>query len=631
MNRTTLLPLLLAALASCTSGHQTFESPNGKISLATDWNSPDSTIVVSFRNSAGEAGKVMALSDFGIIDHGDTIRCTGKPRIEALPTASESYTMITGKKQQCSNRYNEYIFRFGDNNEGPGLKFRLYDDGVAFRYFMDCDSAAVDGETTTISIADGTDRWMQSFDLSYERFFDKSSAIDTAITHWGYPALFNFGQNSWGLLSEGDIAPYNSASSLVPSRKKQAYSLTPARNDHKHAGLWQSPWRLMILGSLADVVESTLVTDVSSPSTTTDTDWIEPGLASWVYWAYNRGSKDFRIVKKYIDMGAELQLPYVLIDWEWDVMENGGNIDDAIRYAHDRGVKVLVWYNSSTAWTTNGAGGPLFRLNKPEDREKEFAWLAEKGVSGVKIDFFDGDTQETMQYCTELLESALRHKLLVNFHGATMPRGWQRTYPNLVSTEAVYGAEWYNNAPVLTNRAAAHNATLPFTRNVVGSMDYTPTAFSDSQHPHITSNAHELALAVLFESGIQHLADRPESLLAQPREVLEFLSSLPAAWDDTRLLGGYPADYVVLARTKDNATYIAGINGTDIEREIPLDLSRITVPENAVITFYGDNMSEDKATHPWNIGSVDTLPSSVKLAPRGGFIFRISAPEAANS
>ena len=147
----------------------------------------------------------------------------------------------------------------------------------------------------------------------------------------------------------------------------------------------------------------------------------------------------------------------------------------------------------------------------------ERALLVENlGVKGVKIDFFSGDTNENLDFMIELLECAARHHLLVNFHGATTMRGWQRTYPNLISTEAVYGAEWYNNLPFLTNRAAAHNATLPFTRNVLGSMDYTPCAFSDSQHPHITTHAHELALTALFESGIQHLADRPESFLAQP-------------------------------------------------------------------------------------------------------------------
>lgn len=155
-----------------------------------------------------------------------------------------------------------------------------------------------------------------------------------------------------------------------------------------------------------------------------------------------------------------------------------------------------------------------------------------------------------MAYCISLLEDAAKHNLLVNLHGATIPRGWQRTYPNFMSAEGVYGAEWYNNAPVLTKQAAAHNTTLPFTRNVIGSMDYTPCTFSDSQYPHITTHAHELALLVVFESALQHWADRPESYLAQPDAVRKFMSGLPTVWDDTRLVSGYPGESVVIARKK---------------------------------------------------------------------------------
>ena len=165
--------------------------------------------------------------------------------------------------------------------------------------------------------------------------------------------------------------------------------------------------------------------------------------------------------------------------------------------ARSQGIKPMIWYNSSVGWI-NGAPGPKFRLNKKEDREREFAWCEKIGVVGVKIDFFSGDNQMNMDYCLDLLESAAKYHLLVNFHGATIPRGWQRTYPNLLSTEAVYGAEWYNDVPTFTDKAACHNATLPFTRNIIGPMDYTPCAFSDSQHPHITTHAHELSRYVRY-------------------------------------------------------------------------------------------------------------------------------------
>ena len=203
----------------------------------------------------------------------------------------------------------------------------------------------------------------------------------------------------------------------------------------------------------------------------------------------------------------------------------------------------------------------------------------------------------------------------MNFHGATIPRGWQRTYPNLLSTEGVYGAEWYNNVPTFTRQAACHNATLPFTRNVIGPMDYTPCAFSDSQHPHITSHAHELALTVLFESGLQHLADRPESFLSQPQAVQEFLEQLPAAWDETRLVSGYPGKSAVVARRSGNVWYVAGINGTDETCTLKCDLGFIGTYKHA--TMFAD--SHDAAS-PWQITTTSKLPAEITCQPRGGFV-----------
>ena len=235
-----------------------------------------------------------------------------------------------------------------------------------------------------------------------------------------------------------------------------------------------------------------------------------------------------------------------------------------------------------------------------------------------------------MDYCLDLMESAARHHLLVNFHGATIPRGWQRTYPNLLSTEGVYGAEWYNNVGSFTNKAASHNATLPFTRNVIGPMDYTPCAFSDSQHPHITTHAHELALTALFESGLQHLADRPESFLAQPKEVQQFLGELPAAWDETRFVSGYPGESVVLARRSGKTWYVAGINGTDEPKALAVPIDFIK-GKKLKATLFADGIiegSKNTATlktteSPWGISTVSKLPEVVPCKPRGGFVMII--------
>lgn len=601
---------MLLVMSACQS-KQT--SPDGTLALQ----STPTGFTLSKSTDSGEV-KVIEIPTVGVTTaNGRGIGLTLKHiKSSSLDT---HYTMLTGKRRECSNSANEYTYVYADSMGAEvRIVFRLYNDGLAFRYEMDdlTDDLVTD-EFTTYRIEEGRQRWIQKFDLGYEQFYHPHTTPNPKVKHWIYPALVEQEEGVYTLITEANILKGHSASSLWNETAGTDYKVTLAHNDGaRRTGNWVSPWRVLIVGSLADVVESTLVTDVSEESLVPDAaEWVKPGTASWVYWAYNRGSKDYQIVSQYIDMADSLNLPYVLIDWEWDVMENGGTIHDAIAKAAAVGVRPLVWYNSSTAWTV-GAGGPLYRLNKPEDREREFAWLAQMGVAGVKIDFFDGDTRATMDYCIDLLESAARHHLLVNFHGATIPRGWQRTYPNLMSVEAVYGAEWYNNRPTLTDRAAAHNATLPFTRNVIGPMDYTPCTFTDSQHPHITTHAHELALTVLYESALQHLADRPESYLAQPTEVKQFLSALPTVWDDTKLLSGYPGKWVAMARRSGEDWYIGIINGLDEPQSIAIDWSFLGKEDYSMTTF-GDVENEARA---WNITTEAALPDSVSLAPRGGFV-----------
>ena len=538
----------------------------------------------------------------------------------------DHYTMLAGKRLECSYEANDYKTTMSD---GVRMVVRLSDDGIAFRYEIpEGKTIRLQDERTTYRIAEGTRRWMQQWTDSYEGFFPLdttykvkpvpsfsgiSKSAEGYNSHWGYPALIEPADSLFVLLSEADIERGQSASSLM--NDQELFRVTPAECPSPATGAWHTPWRVAIIGTLKDVVESTLVTDVSEPCKLESTQWIRPGVVSWIYWAYNHGSKDYQIIRKYVDMAVALKLPYVLIDAEWDEM--GDTIEDAIGYAHEKGILPLIWYNSSIGWV-DGAPTPKYRLNKPEDREREFAWCERLGVAGVKIDFFSGDNQANMDYCIDLLEAAARHHLLVNFHGATIPRGWQRTYPNLLSTEGVYGAEWYNNVPTFTTKAASHNATLPFTRNVIGPMDYTPCTFSDSQHPHITTNAHELALTVLFESGLQHLADRPESYLSQPAQVQDFLSTLPAVWDETRFVSGYPGEYAVLARRSGDRWFVAGVNGTDTVRDIPLTISDIPINWQVSIAF----LDSDSDRGEWDIQtSGGQLPKTVTCQPRGGFVF----------
>ena len=586
-------------------------SPNGKLTAVTN----GKTLTISYQ-------KQQVLQVANMLNTGGSLTFVRKVK--------DDYQMLAGKRLHCTNEANEY--RCGN------LCLRMYNDGIAFRYeYTGLQNQKHPEETEAYIIPEGTKRWMQQWSDGYEGFFPMTTTANVKKlggfggsmeqkdlnTHWGYPLLLEArgerlevrDEPVYALITEANIERRQSASSLF--NEGERFSVRQDQNDLLLSGDWHTPWRVVIIGTLADIVQSTLVTDVSEPTKYEDVSWIHPGVVSWIYWANNHGSNDYNIIKEYVDMAVALHLPYVLIDAEWDEMDKvasneGKTIEDAVKYAISKGIKPLIWYNSSIGWV-NGAPGPKYRLNKPEDREKEFAWCEKIGVAGVKIDFFSGDNQANMDYCQDLLESAARHHLLVNFHGAPIPRGWQRTYPNLLSTEGVYGAEWYNNVPHFTKKAASHNATLPYTRNVIGPMDYTPCAFSDSQHPHITSNAHELALTVLFESALQHLADRPKSFLSQPQAVQDFLGQLPTVWDETRYVSGYPGESAVLARRSGNTWYVAGINGTDSERTLNIPLNFV---KGKAITLYADG-------EPWDISQPKKLPKQIACKPRGGFVIVI--------
>lgn len=594
-----------------------WSSPNGKIAVSAtpsvdgfkvSYKKGNETIPVVHINNVGLCFS-QADAEFVYMDSSPVI------------PLEEDYMMVTGKRRHCMNQGNQQVFHFKNaQNVRLDLEFRVYDDGIAFRYVFPelKEEMSIAGEKTTFQFQEGITRWTQKLSQSYEDFYlkNKGRVSGYSQNQWGFPALFEVSEAVFTLVSEANIGRGNCGSWLNNVAGESAYQVEMSQPT-KVSGKWCSPWRVAIIGSLADVVESTLITDVSEPCRLTDVSWIKPGLVSWIYWAYNHGSNDYQIVKKYIDFAADFHLPYMLIDAEWDEMANGGNVEDALRYAKEKHVSPLLWYNSSTEWCLYG---PLYRLNKPEVRQKEFAWLESAGVKGIKVDFFTRDSVSVMNYFIDILEDAAKYHLMVNFHGATIPRGWQRTYPHMMSVEAVYGAEWYNNKEVLTDSAAWHNCTLPFTRNVIGPMDYTPCTFTDSQHPHITSNGHELALLVVFESALQHLADRPEGYHAQPAEVRSFISSLPTVWEDTKLLDGYPSHHVIMARKNGNCWYIGGLNGTNESMPLTVDLGFIHEKIKGV-TLYADGQKSNQ----FAIRNLSGTEKSVKVdcLPRGGFVMTV--------
>lgn len=560
-------------------------------------------------------------SDQGFTDNLKLIK-TGKPK-----TIYEDYNTVHGKKLHRTNSANEIVVSF-ENSEKSAMNLivRAYNDGLAFRYeFPDkSGSYTITDELTAYFIPDSTKRWLEKFDLSNEGLYQlMDNASDQQ--NWCYPALFQTSNSNWYLIHEADVLRNYCATKLSNHKVASKYKVTlPDPGEGEGEALpkislpWKSPWRVVIMGSLADIVESTLVDDVSSPSVLENTDWIKPGVASWNYWSSNHGTKDYQIVCDFADLAAEMGWTYTLLDWEWDAMGNGGNLEDAVKYIHSIGVKPLMWYNSSMfKWITST---PVDRMKTHESRVQEFTKLNKLGVSGIKVDFFLSEKQYMMNYYLDILEDAAKFNIMVYFHGCLVPRGWQRTYPNLMTYEGVRGAEWYNNGPEFTVTATEHNTVLPFTRNVVGSMDYTPVTFTNSQYPHLTSYGHELALSVVFESGIQHMADRPEGFRNLPDAAKSFLKIIPSVWDDTKLLDGYPGRSAVIARRSGKQWFIGAINNSGRRDKIQ-HVSFDFLPEGITyqLTLISDGAYD--TTFETKYLTVDhTSTIDVNVLRRGGFV-----------
>ena len=553
----------------------------------------------------------------------------------AKPTlVSEQYTALHGKRNRCSNSANEIIVSFENSSKTKmNLIVRAYNNGVTFRYEYPEKGGTfiVKDELTAYAIPDSTQRWLEKFNPANEGLYS-GMASGKVQQDWGYPALFNTpGKDCWYLIHEADLDENYCGTKLSNAVEKTKYKLTfpdqwngrgKGESQPKITLPWKSPWRVIIVGSLADIVESTLVDDVCPPSIIAKTDWIKPGVASWNYWSDNHGTQSYKTVCAFADLAAEMGWPYTLLDWEWDRMSDGGKLEDALKYIQSKGIKPLMWYNSGGDHTWV-ASTPKDRMLTRENRVEEFTKLKKLGVAGVKIDFFESEKQDMIKYYLDILNDAAKFEILVYFHGCLVPHGWARTYPNLMTYEGVRGAEWYNNGPEFTTTAPEHNTILPFTRNVVGAMDYTPVTFTNSQYPHTTSYGHELALSVLFESGIQHFADRPEGYYALPDAAKTFLRDVPNAWDDIKFIDGYPGKDVIIARKKGNGWYIGGINADNMHEKTK-KLSFAFLPDSVKykLTLIADGKHDkDFSTRYLVVDKTSTL--NVKMLRRGGFVISL--------
>lgn len=632
--------LLALLVASCSTGSKTSESLE----------SPDNNLTVNFGvNKSQQAWYLVKRNNQVVIDtsslglvrkDADFSKNLTVADISGVEKVEDNYTMLTGKKKDITYTANQKTLHL-QNKDGKALDviFNVSNDGVAFKYkFPETsnDIKYITDEKTAYNFKPAAKAWLQPMSKaktgweqtnpSYEEYYQMGVDVSAASPigqGWVYPALFNDG-DTWVAVSETGLGTTYSASHLSYDAAAKGMKVTFPQQEEvfaKGAALnpesklpWETPWRILAIGNLQTVTNATLGTDLADKAITNDVAFVKPGAASWSWAILKDNSVNFETTKEFIDYAQQMKWPYCLIDADWDRRIGIDKVKELVAYAKERNVKLILWYNSAGDWNTVKYT-PKNKFITAESRDAEFKWLAETGIAGVKIDFFGGDGQSMIAYYHDILKSALKHKILVNFHGATLPRGWQRTYPNLMTAEAIKGFEFISFEQNVADAAPGHCAVLPFTRNLYDPMDFTPMALDTIPNIHRRStSAFELALPTLFLSGIQHVAETPNGMAKMPDYVVNYLKDIPTAWDESKLLAGYPGKDVVIARRKGNAWYITGINGENKAKELTIDLSFIKANEGIKITDGNGALFEKSTVKPGK--------TTVSFKPYGGFVMK---------
>jgi len=477
-------------------------------------------------------------------------------------TVAEQYTTTVGKRTERRALMTEARFAFrGAGDARVDLVVRVSRDGVAYRYALPGDYGAVLRETSAFSVPVTDAAWLARYRQDYENPYLQTTAGGADAAEFEHPALFE-SPGGYVLLTESDVDGRYSGARLVHQPGTGTYAIK-LWNDEKVLvdGPLETPWRTMIVGDLGTVSTSTLADDLAPPSRVSDTSWIQPGKVFWSWLAGGReAGQSLSMQQGYVDYAAAHGWPYVLVDagwyfdpnWNYDpTWETTSWIPQLVAYARARGVKVLTWIHFN-------------ELDTAEERAARLPLFERWGVAGLKVDFMDSESQERLRWYDQILPEAAAHHLTLNFHGSTIPHGIHRTWPNVMTMEGVHGGEKSSNL------TTTHLTSLPFTRNVVGSMDYTPMAWHRPSRP--TSDAHELALSVVFESGQADFAGRVEDYEARP-EAERYLDQVPTVWDETRLLAGRPADSAVFARRSGDRWFIGGgFAGAARTAQVPLNL-----------------------------------------------------------
>ncbi len=614
-------------------------SPDGKLAVEFKMNTVGSPVYQINRDDQ----TVLRESRLGLIrddaDFSKELVLIGESRITSV---KDKYVILTAKRRINAYHANRQVFHLATvDGKKMDIIFQVSDDGVAFRYFFPGTSTniySLKEEVTTFRFEPDAKAWLQPMQVAktgygssnpaYEEFYQKAIPVSTPSTlgaGWVYPALFQSGE-TWVAVTEASLGRTYCATRLRDQSPDGEYSVgfpdpretIDSQPVNPSSSLpWLTPWRVITIGSLKTIAESTLGTDLADKATLPRASWIRPGKAAWSWPQLGDRSANFDTQKKFIDYTADMGWSYCLIDAWWDRQIGYDKMKELADYARTKNVGILLWYNSAGDWNTVKQT-PRDKLLTHESRVQEFGRLQAMGIKGVKIDFFGGDGQPMIDYYHDILDDAVPFKLLLNFHGATTPRGWERTYPQLMSMEAIRGFEYITFQQTNADEEPSHATMLPFTRNLFDPMDFTPVCLNKIGKTKLqTTHAFELALSVIFISGIQHYVDVPEGMAKMPDYVKDYMKHVPSVWDDTKFIDGFPGKLAVLARKGGGHWYVAGINGEPVEKKLTLDLSALSGAKAGQLVTDGDG---DQLFAKQDVRLGADKKFDVTLKPNGGFV-----------
>lgn len=613
MNRSLLILLFSIGsllVAFCAVGQTTIStvsSPDGKIRVELVLRN-DSLFYKTYRNNL----LVVDLSNVGIQYTAGSFLKNLTFDKQSTKEINESYTLPSGKTSTYLNHCNELTLTFKNLSSVMEMVFRVYNDGFAFRYgspLLTNLDVAIQQENSFININGFQNSWVQKYHAHYSWYYEKRDwSSNFSQKELNTPALVKSG-DTYLLISEAANYGNYATSKLIAAASEGSYYFQPVGSIITRLP-FVTPWRVVIMGDMKDVVESVMIENLNPATEIADLSWIKPGRVSWDWGGEDaQNTVGLDTAKQYIDMAAYMGWEYFNLDDGWDSNRADYTLQEIVNYAAGKSVGLIVWTHHNR-----------FQNNRQDIYNKLKVWK-DMGVKGIKVDFWEDDAQAMMQKYDKLIEVAAELKLIVNLHGCTKPSGIRRRWPNLLTSEAVLGGEYYigNDSHMVHAR---HNISLAMTRNVIGPMDYTPCDFGkkDGRILQVTSWSHQLALSIAYESGLQYLIDQPRNYRYHIAE--SFLRHLPVVWNETKCIEAEPDRFVTMARRNGSEWYVASLS--DENRDLNLNLSFLQpdIQYNAYIYKDGDCMSEIHFEYKTGLTNQDVLTVPVKKS--GGVTVRFS-------